>query len=151
MITENALISQLNRAEAESRTVQHRNRTRLPRLFEAKFSRLSRAVTITATGELINHGRHWWRVMNTRDDEHAATALDELKRRVRAAKRAFMPRNQASKSKRRRDTTPLASPRLITVNSTRLINGNFNVSPLLEMPIRWKSGGLKERFLFRIL
>lgn len=87
-------------------------------------------------------------MMNTRDDEHAATALDELKRRVRAAKRAFMPRNQASKSKRRRDTTPLASPRLITVNSTRLINGNFNVSPLLHSRCQFearsgKSGGVE--------
>lgn len=38
-----------------------------------------------------------------------------------------MFRNQASKSKRRRDTTSLTVRRLITVNATRLINANINV------------------------
>lgn len=60
-------------------------------------------------------------MMNTRDDEHEALERGGRGQveRVRAVKRAFMPGNQASKSKRRRDTTPL-SPRLITVNSTSL-------------------------------
>ena len=60
-------------------------------------------------------------MMNTRDDEHEALERERERgregggrgqvERVRAVKRAFMPGNQASKSKRRRDTTPL-SPRL---------------------------------------
>lgn len=58
--------------------------------------------------------------------------------------------NQASKSKRRRDTMPLAARRLITVNSSRLINGNFNISQL-NPHLRSQLAFLRIAFSFTLL